>query len=499
MIGIKQVYQRLFFFIAALAAVMTVGTVNAQETVAPEHTQRGAICLTKVNNQLLMTREYITGKLSLPGGNIEAGELPRQAAQREMWEETGLVIDVVKQIGKTPTAYVFDCVSQSNVIALEADNALGGNNFPVWVAPDFGIETLSGMLIDPKRVSVSDYRYPEQWPVIKQMFTHATDQPMRSVSDLVAIAPSFQQYELHFLAGFQNLMQSLPDWGMKVIGGAISIGNMLSNPILALVLFPLFIYFFGTRVMLKLLFTVAFVSLVCLLLQRGIALPRPYVYLPILQPVMEAGYSMPCVATAILTSCFFILWQEREHITSHQWVPALGIAIVWQVMAQFLSGDVFLSDCLAGAILGMTITWNVYQLDGRGIIDLTEQLLSYKIWLALLLLSAMLTYLWSTPGFREWLAILTAVVLALGFGRPFEHKSTLLRTLGCTGVLFGCHVVFSLALHHFSYSTRWCLWLSFMHYSTMTLMVFLLTFRRISWHDIGLQLALLTKRKPSLP
>ncbi|WP_164711843.1 bifunctional NUDIX hydrolase/phosphatase PAP2 family protein [Vibrio zhugei] len=484
---------------ATLVGLMTVGTVNAQESIEPVHTQRGAVCITKVNNQLLMIREYITGKLSLPGGNIEAGELPGQAAQREMWEETGLVIDVVKQIGQTPTAYVFDCVSQSNVIALDTNNALGGKNLPIWGAPDFGIETLSGMLIDPKRVNARDYRYPEQWALMKNMFKHATDQPMRSVPDLIAIAPSFQQHELHFLVGFQHMLQSLPDWGVKLIGGAISLGNMLANPILALILFPLFIYFFGTRVMLKLLFTVAFVSLVCLLLQRGIALPRPYVYLPTLDPIMEAGYSMPCVVTAILTSCFFILWQEREHITSHQWMPALGIAIVWQIVAQFLSGDVFISDCLAGAILGMTITWNVYQLESRATVDFNEQLLSYKIWLALLVLSAMLTYLWSTPGFREWLAILAAVVVALGFGRPFDHKKTFFRALGSMGALVCCHLVFKLLLHHFSYSTTLSLWLSFLHYSTITLMVFLLTFRRISLHDIGFQIALLTKRKPSLP
>lgn len=481
-------YQHLLIIVATLVVMLTSGGVFGQEAKQHNMEKRGAICLTRVNNQLLMIREDITGKLSVPGGNINLGETPEQAAQREAWEETGLVVEVNKELGRTQTAYVFDCVSQSDVIAFKPDNAFGGNTLPVWVAPDFGIETINGMLIEPSRVAATDYRFPAQWHTLKAMFKQATDQPVRKVDDLIAVAPFFQQYELHFLVKFQNALLKMPEWASKTVLGIVAIGNVFANPMMAWIVFPFLMYFVGTRITLKLFVSMAFVSLMCHLLQRGLALPRPYVYLPTIQPLSESGYSMPCVVTAILTCSAFVLWQERENITWPYWTPTLTVIIVWQTLGQFLAGDMFITDCIVGAVLGAIVSWNVYQLESRTSVDFTGLLCSYKIWLGLLLLTGMLTYLWATPGFRHWLSILTAVILALAFVRQFETKPTLLRVIVCVGVLVCQDRVFKLALEHFSYSTDWCLSLSFMHYGVMIFTLFALMFNGLSLHRVHSQL-----------
>ena len=65
---------------------------------------RGALCIVRNNDRILLVSEIVTGKLSLPGGTIENNENPRLAAQRETWEEAGLVVNVGSELLRTRTA-----------------------------------------------------------------------------------------------------------------------------------------------------------------------------------------------------------------------------------------------------------------------------------------------------------------------------------------------------------------------------------------------------------
>lgn len=46
--------------------------------------------------RILMVRERADGRWTLPGGWIDVGESPRSAVVREVWEETGYRVEVVK-------------------------------------------------------------------------------------------------------------------------------------------------------------------------------------------------------------------------------------------------------------------------------------------------------------------------------------------------------------------------------------------------------------------
>ena len=49
--------------------------------------------------RLLLLEQAETGHWSTPGGAIELGETPADAALREMWEETGLRVELVALVG----------------------------------------------------------------------------------------------------------------------------------------------------------------------------------------------------------------------------------------------------------------------------------------------------------------------------------------------------------------------------------------------------------------
>ena len=105
-------HVRAFWLVLGFTFCMGL-SFSALSSQEEEAAYRGALCLIRGDHKLVMTQEVLTGKLSLPGGTIEAGETPQMAAQRETWQETGMVVSVGRLIGQTSTAVVYECVSES--------------------------------------------------------------------------------------------------------------------------------------------------------------------------------------------------------------------------------------------------------------------------------------------------------------------------------------------------------------------------------------------------
>ena len=52
-----------------------------------------------VRGRILLVRQADSGEWSTPGGSIDPGETPSDAVVREVWEETGLVVEPVRVLG----------------------------------------------------------------------------------------------------------------------------------------------------------------------------------------------------------------------------------------------------------------------------------------------------------------------------------------------------------------------------------------------------------------
>ena len=58
-----------------------------------------AVILDETQSNILLTRRTDNGRWCLPGGGMDAGESLEECCVREVWEETGLTVRVVRLLG----------------------------------------------------------------------------------------------------------------------------------------------------------------------------------------------------------------------------------------------------------------------------------------------------------------------------------------------------------------------------------------------------------------
>ena len=100
----RQRYQRLLEISAEMVSEHSNLpydiVMNAFSTpigyATPRVDVRGAVFK---DNRLLMVRERMDGGWTLPGGWADVGDIPSEAAEREVWEEAGFHVNAIKVIG----------------------------------------------------------------------------------------------------------------------------------------------------------------------------------------------------------------------------------------------------------------------------------------------------------------------------------------------------------------------------------------------------------------
>jgi 8-oxo-dGTP pyrophosphatase MutT (NUDIX family) len=93
-----------------------------------------AICIFDAQGRLLLAEDAETGLWTLPGGAIDPDELPADAAVRECYEETGLLVNIKRLIGvfggpEFRIAYPNGDVTYYTTIAFEG-HIVGGSHQP---------------------------------------------------------------------------------------------------------------------------------------------------------------------------------------------------------------------------------------------------------------------------------------------------------------------------------------------------------------------------------
>ncbi|MGF1747883.1 bifunctional NUDIX hydrolase/phosphatase PAP2 family protein [Vibrio cionasavignyae] len=383
--------------------------VHNDPPLAP--TVRGALCLVRSDDRILLVDEIVTGKLSLPGGTIENNEDPRLAAQRETWEEAGLVVVVGRELGRTQRAVFYECLVESDIIAYSETNYGRGVELPIYFAPHFGVEVRSANLLSPKTVSPQEYRYPQQWPLVEDMFLSLSNQPISYIDNLISSAPRIHQVELSWLSSTQEALVNAPKQLQEVVllGGKIL--YVLIQPLLLIAFLPLFIWLWGRHFTAQLMFAVTATSLFILVAKQGFSFPVPHAYLPTLNYNERSGFSFPdlLMANWICISSIVVSQIRPNHLGKF----AIGAFFVTIIIAfyQFISGGAFLSDMLAGAIIGALVGWHFIRHHFSLTVSEDYTFTRTTVWVVLTVVAALFAYIWQFPSFLSWLALCVGMLL----------------------------------------------------------------------------------------
>ncbi|WP_373417275.1 NUDIX domain-containing protein [Vibrio sp. D449a] len=431
-----------------MVSILGVTNASAQEQL-PDNLA-GALCLVRADDQIVLVDELITGQLSLPGGTIVSGEPAYVAAQRETWEEAGLAVTVGDVLGYTDGAVIFDCISDSEIISYDTKNELGGFELPIWFAPHYGVEVSRAMLLAPQTLDASEYRYPEQWGMIVEMFGRASDQPVTYVSELVGAAPAIHQAELSAITMLQNGINSLP----SLIGNTILATNLFAQPWIFIIILPLVAWHFGRNFALKFGFTLISVTLLTLIAHQGFGLPRPHAYLPTLKLVESSGYSFPSMLAGIWVSLTSLaVWKLKKLDDQKAWMW-IGIGLLWITLFKAYSGSAFFSDVMMGAVLGGLATWHIVRLDAKPDVNISELLSSRSVWWGLVVISIVLTVIWPLPTFSFWVAVLMTIacLVTLTHAKPLTGQFSFKIVVGVIALLLMTNGLISWAGSFVSFS-----------------------------------------------
>ncbi|OLQ88454.1 hypothetical protein BIY22_09870 [Vibrio panuliri] len=380
------------YIVKALGFLLIFISLSSMANTAP----KGAVCLIRSDNNLVMVKEILTGKWSLPAGTIEANEPPQLAAQREVWEETGLVVTVGKELGRSDRAVFYDCVSDSDLIAFSQQDSAGGYALPIWFAPHYGIEVAQARLVDPNVIEAEAYRYPLQWQRVKELYQHATSQPTNFVESLAESAPSLNQLELPWIAQFQAWLLYSDEWYADTAHSLIMFGLLFSSP-WWLLLLPVCYAYFGRDFTLKLVFTIIFGAMVVQLGKDGFQLPRPFAYQPSLNLAAQTGFGLPSLSLTLWTIAFAMIGNQFGERVGVRFNLLSVVVSLWLVIALFYSGSTFLVDSLAGMLFGWLCAWHMSRLETKLGSNSVEWFSSKGVWLVLSILSTTLTALWQSP------------------------------------------------------------------------------------------------------
>lgn len=402
---VKLFIQWVMFALSFAPAIVSAKT--------PDQNLEGAACVVRVDDKLVLVHEVITQKQSLPAGQVKRGEDPAIAAQRETWEETGLVVSVKGVLGRTDKAIFYDCVSDSDIVVFEFNNIYDGLELPIWFSPHYGVEISSAMLVNPSNVPLSQYRFPEQRDLLIEFLEQASNQRVTYVENLVDAAPSFNQIELDWILSFQSSIHSLPYGLSEVVHRAIISGNLLAEPILLIILFPLFYMLYGKGFLSRALFVTTITALMTIMAQQGFAFPRPHVYLPAVDLLQTYGFSFPSTPAALWIALGVLILNENNKLGINRYSFSLAMLFAWLGLSKFYTGSSFIIDVASGALIGFLTSWHVIRLEYKQNVNAAPLLSSGYVWIMQLLICGGVLFAWPSLTAGYWFMFILASFILL--------------------------------------------------------------------------------------
>lgn len=323
---------RAFFLLFLLLSPLLA--VQADQT-APG----AAACVIRYQQQLLLVQDRISGRYSLSGGYIDAGESAEQAALRELFEETGLRGRITTELGRWQRAQLFACQT------LDPIQVQQGSGFvSILHAPNLGGEILNARLIAPALLPDNQRRFPAQLDWLAPRLAEVAESPVQWQPDFGADASPLHRAELPPIQRLQGWIGPDALWPLA--------GNLLGTaPVqlgLALLLLPLL----GWPRLYRMLFAMVLLTLLVQLAKEGLSWPRPFHLDPKLAGQSAQGFGMPSGHTASALLCWGLLLCSLPGVKAWQGITLALLLACLAGLARVWLGVHFISDVVVGLGLG---------------------------------------------------------------------------------------------------------------------------------------------------
>ncbi len=328
----KLMSRTLFLLLLALFAALPALSAEPAGPTA-------AACAIRHQDQLLLVQDRISSRYSLSGGYIDGDERPEQAAQRELYEETGLRGEVVQELGRWQRALIFACRTLEPIVAQQDSDFVS-----LLKAPNLGGEILNAQLIAIDLLPREQRRFPDQLDWLQSRLDQVPESEVHWQADFVAQGNALHQAEIPLMLHLQQWLGPDVWW--------LSVSNLFGSGGFQLALIPLLLPLLGWPRLRQLLFAMLWLGLLVQASKEGIGWPRPFHLQPLLATQSAQGFGMPSghTASALLFWGALLgwLWPARRGLA---YSLALLLALITGLARVWL-GVHFISDVAVGLLIG---------------------------------------------------------------------------------------------------------------------------------------------------
>ncbi|WP_244275889.1 bifunctional NUDIX hydrolase/phosphatase PAP2 family protein [Enterovibrio norvegicus] len=369
-----------------------VGAEPAKNSINSTLPIKAADCLVvDKDKHILMIEEAISGKFSIPGGSIIGDESPEVAAKRETFEETGLVVNVGKQIARTYNSALYACELATPARFYMDQN--GQRIVMVWTAPHFGKEVTRVLLKPDNKAMRSNYRFPEhKWQFPNWVPEVTPSAFVFSPGEIGTLIP-FYESQLIMLQEWHNTISSngLTLFLSKIV---ILIGCVFS-PLFFLLTLPLIRSYHGHRALLIYGAGMLTMATFTLILSTVIVVPRPYFIDPVFGVHNTLGYTLPSTMVTLTTMLFGWVWmtsKTAEKQRKYRWLIAVCgvVSILFVSLKVLLLGEHYPTDVLVGIALGVAGSFGLHHVRKWRFTDRRYVLISARFWIAAFAVTAVI-------------------------------------------------------------------------------------------------------------
>lgn len=333
----------------------------AKET-NPEIKPKGAVCLLKDDSgDILLVQSYLTKKLSLPGGYIGKKENLVEAAIRETYEETGIVVKVIEPLSVDKNRVIFSCQSIDEIPYYKPNsfNMFKSKIVISLSAPHYGKEVMNVYLSKLSDDILTLYRYQSDVKLLTNLVSKVpSSSSLLHEKPKEIIGQEIYDKQFYLINRLQMFFGNgyVATLFFKACSFFGQHGFSLSLFIISLLILP---RRYGLLLGFSILISVYSVAV----LKAFFEIPRPFYLLPNLQRMEASGFSFPSGNTTLAGVIVGLALAYLKEMRLINLVPAafswivitslVGISRVW--MGVHYPVDVFSGLLLGGAILTLSL------------------------------------------------------------------------------------------------------------------------------------------------